>query len=148
MNFDQQMYIFEGFNQTFNNSFKAETVKLQDCIQEFFKTDTFDSENQYRCPKCQEESQARIKTKIKLLPRVLIIHIKRFSNTSRKLKNPLEFEETLKLDDDFLAVNSTDKVDSSDKLHEGSHLYTLQSLVVHEGYSTSHGHYYSFIKHE
>jgi len=44
---------------------------------------------------CDKLQEASIKTKIKLLPRILIVHLKRFANNSTKLKNPLEFEETL-----------------------------------------------------
>ena len=44
---------------------------------------------------CEKLQEASIKTKLKLLPRVLIIHLKRFANNSTKLKNPLDFEETI-----------------------------------------------------
>lgn len=43
---------------------------------------------------------------MKLLPRVLIIHMKRFANNATKLKNPLAFEETISIDREYLAINA------------------------------------------
>lgn len=100
------------------------------------------------------------------MPRVLIIHLKRFANNGTKLKNPLEFDETLKIDKEFLSVNSgryglhkklmrtktmvhyDNKIDISDedREREENHSYHLYSLIVHEGYSTNQGHYYAFVK--
>ena len=47
-----------------------------------------------------------MRTRIKLLPRVLIIHLKRFANNGTKLKNPFEFEEKIHIDDEFLSINT------------------------------------------
>lgn len=120
------------------------------------------------CGKCGHVGEASIRTRIKLLPRVLIIHLKRFANNGTKLKNPLEFQDELRIDKEFLSINSgrygihrklmrsstmvnyDNKIDISDedRLREESHVYHLYSLIVHEGYSTNQGHYYAFVKHQ
>lgn len=83
------------------------------------------------------------------------------------MKNPLEFEEEIKIDKEFLAINSGRyavynklmrtksmlnyheeiNITDEDREREESHSYHLYSLIVHEGYSTAQGHYYAFIKH-
>lgn len=107
------------------------------------------------CPKCDKLQEAIIKTKIKLLPRVLIIHLKRFANNSTKLKNPLEFEETIKIDKEYMTMSdkqknsySSDYINISEKERnqEENHRYNLYALIIHEGFSTQQGHYFCFIK--
>ena len=112
--FDQNMFVFEGIGgyRGGQGSSRLETVKLSDCLREFFKTESLDEQNQYKCPKCSQESQAWIKTRVKLLPRVLIIHMKRFANNATKLKNPLQFEETLSIDREYLAINADAESDN------------------------------------
>lgn len=102
------MFVFEGIGgyRGGQSTSRLETVKLSDCLQEFFKTESLDEQNQYKCPSCSQDSQACIKTRVKLLPRVLIIHMKRFANNATKLKNPLQFEETLSIDREYLAINA------------------------------------------
>ena len=83
------------------------------------------------------------------------------------MKNPLEFEEEIKIDKEFLAINSGRyavynklmrtksmlnyqeeiNITDEDREREESHSYHLYSLIVHEGYSTAQGHYYAFVKH-
>ena len=122
-----------------------------DCLEEFFKCTSFDSHNKYRCPSCKRESEATISTRVKMLPRVLIVHMKRFTNYATKMKNALEFPEELSLDKEWLAVNEkgqSKSISAHDLERERSHVYRLYAFIVHEGYSTQSGHYYSFVKHE
>lgn len=158
--------VLQNQSQAVRHSQK-DPVNLDSCLKEFFKTDLLDVESR-ECGKCGKQGEASIRTRIKILPRVLIIHLKRFANNGTKLKNPLEFDEVLRIDKEFLSINSgrygthrklmrsgtmvnyDDKIDISDvdRQREESHQYHLCSLIVHEGYSTNQGHYYAFVKHQ
>jgi ubiquitin C-terminal hydrolase len=118
------------------------------------------------CSKCGKTSEASMRTRIKLLPRVLIMHLKRFANNGTKLKNPLEFDEVLRIDKEALSINSgrygthrklmrsntmvqyDQKIDISDvdREREEGHSYHLYALIIHQGYSTNQGHYFAFVK--
>ena len=73
----------------------SDEIDLYDCLSEFFKTDTLDANNKLFCQHCENLSIAQMRWRIKTLPKVLIIHLKRFSFTGAKLKNPLSFEEEI-----------------------------------------------------
>lgn len=85
--------------------------------------------------------------RITQLPRILIIHLKRFSYNGSKLKNPLSFDEEIQVDAEYMALNQN-KMSEEQMTKELNHVYNLYALIVHEGYSTSKGHYYSFVKNQ
>ena len=88
--------------QTLRNN---EPVDLYDCISEFFKTDTLDAQNKYYCHHCESLSIAQMRFRLKQLPRILIIHMKRFGGYGKKLQNPLNFDEEIQIDEEFLSLN-------------------------------------------
>ena len=45
----------------------------------------------YKCPQCNTHGECTQKSEIKKLPSVLILHLKRFDNFSRKMENIIEF---------------------------------------------------------
>ena len=64
-----------------------------------------------------------------------------------KLKNPLNFDEEIQIDEEYLAM-SRDKYTEEKITKEYNHVYRLYAIIVHEGYSTVSGHYYSYIKNQ
>lgn len=69
------------------------TVNFFDCIDDFFKSDVLDSENKLRCQSCKMLNRSQIRFRVKKLPRVLIVHIKRFDYYGSKLNFNLEFPQ-------------------------------------------------------
>jgi hypothetical protein len=79
-----------------------------------------------------------------------MIHLKRFTNTGEKLKNPVFFPEKFSIDEENLSIfsqlsltalfNSYQKnqqtISEEDKEMERSHFYNLYAFIVHEGYSS------------
>lgn len=124
-----------------------EPVNIYDCISEFFKTDTLDVQNKLFCQNCQNLSIAQMRFRITHLPRILIIHLKRFSYNSAKLRNPVNFDEEIQIDAEYMNID-TKKMSSEQMAREFNHVYHLYAIIVHEGYSTANGHYYSFIKNQ
>lgn len=76
------------------------------------------------------------------------MHFKRFSYIGAKLKNPLNFDEEIQIDAEYMVLNNNDKLSPEEIAKEVNHVYKLYAIIVHEGYSTSSGHYYSYIKNQ
>ena len=73
--------------------------------------------------------------------------MKRFSYNGTKLKNPLSFDEEIQIDAEYMSPG-TDRSSGAEISKEYNHVYNLYAVIVHEGYSTSRGHYYSYIKND
>jgi len=54
-------------------------------LDDYFRSEKLDSENTLQCVKCLKYNQAQIYYKVKTLPRILIIHLKRFDDNGKKL---------------------------------------------------------------
>lgn len=55
------------------------TLQLKDCITQFTNVERLGADDPWYCPKCKKHQQATKKFDIWSLPKVLIIHLKRFS---------------------------------------------------------------------
>ena len=58
-----------------------------------------------------------------VVPRVLIVHLKRFTHLGTKLKTPLNFPEFFSFDSDYILDNIA--------LIEQKHAYKLYAIIVH-----------------
>jgi len=70
------------------------SVSLDSCLECFLQHERLDPQDSWYCPKCKEHVQADKKLDLWSLPEVLVVHLKRFSYTSRlrdKLTAPVEF---------------------------------------------------------
>ena len=61
-----------------NNSFSGSRCDLEDCLREFTKNERMCDEAAWECPNCKVKRPATKKTSIVKLPKVLIIHLKRY----------------------------------------------------------------------
>ena len=62
-----------------------------------------------------------------IVPRALIVHLKRFTQLGTKLKTPLNFPEVFSFDSDYLLEEVA--------IQERNHGYRLYAVIVHQGYS-------------
>jgi len=69
---------------------KEEAVSLEECINLFTKTEKLGPEDPWYCNKCKEFQQATKKFDIWSLPKILIIHLKRFSYRNKWHREKLE----------------------------------------------------------
>uniref|UniRef100_A0A914LGQ4 Ubiquitin carboxyl-terminal hydrolase n=1 Tax=Meloidogyne incognita TaxID=6306 RepID=A0A914LGQ4_MELIC len=85
---------FEGLNQIsvelpHNNLESGRIFRLKECLNTHFSTTTLDTP--WDCPCCKSKQTATRTTKIWSLPKILIIHLKRFSfNSGRFVKNEVD----------------------------------------------------------
>ena len=111
------------------------------CLRKFSEEEILCERNKFHCDRCGGLQEAEKRMKIKRLPRVLALHLKRFKYTEdlqrlQKLFHRVVYPYHLRL------FNTTDDAEDPDRLYE------LYAVVVHIGGGPYHGHYVSIIKTE
>ncbi|KAG6841741.1 hypothetical protein C0991_007627 [Blastosporella zonata] len=109
------------------------------CLRQFSASEMLCHKNKFFCDSCCDLQEAEKRMKIKRLPNILALHLKRFkyqeeSQRYVKLAYRVAFPFELRL------FNTVDEMDDADRL------YNLFGIVVHIGNGPHHGHYVSIIK--
>ncbi|RMZ76116.1 hypothetical protein DV738_g5094, partial [Chaetothyriales sp. CBS 135597] len=109
------------------------------CLRRFSEEEMLCERNKFHCDNCGGLQEAEKRMKIKRLPKVLALHLKRFKYTEdlqrlQKLFHKVVYPYHLRL------FNTTDDAEDSDRIYE------LYAVVVHIGGGPYHGHYVSIIK--
>ncbi|OJT02905.1 Ubiquitin carboxyl-terminal hydrolase 4 [Trametes pubescens] len=68
---------------------KQKGITLQDCLDEFTKEEKLGADDLWYCPSCKKHQQATKRFDLWKLPDVLVVHLKRFSN-SRMLRDKID----------------------------------------------------------
>eukprot|EP00123_Amoebidium_parasiticum_P006322 comp17299_c0_seq1/m.16441 comp17299_c0_seq1/g.16441 ORF comp17299_c0_seq1/g.16441 comp17299_c0_seq1/m.16441 type:complete len:906 (-) comp17299_c0_seq1:89-2806(-) len=117
---------------------KESPVTLNDCLDLFTKQEQLGADDLWYCPKCKSHQQAYKKFDLWRLPRTLVVHLKRFSDSRwyrRKLDTFVDFPiEGLDLS----------KYMVSDAPHAGA-MYDLHAVSNHMG-GLGGGHYTAYAK--
>lgn len=111
------------------------------CLRKFSEEEMLCERNKFHCDNCGGLQEAEKRMKIKRLPRVLALHLKRFKYTEdlqrlQKLFHRVVYPYHLRL------FNTTDDAEDPDRLYE------LYAVVIHIGGGPYHGHYVAIIKTE
>lgn len=117
---------------------KKNGVTLQDCLEEFGKTETLSEQNAWYCPRCKEHRRADKQFELWKVPDVLVMHLKRFSS-SRNFRDKLE----LKVDYPIEGLDLTEMV--RDQTDGKSLIYDLIAVDNHYG-GLGGGHYTAYAK--
>ncbi|KAF2151278.1 cysteine proteinase [Myriangium duriaei CBS 260.36] len=109
------------------------------CLRKFSEEEMLCERNKFHCDNCGGLQEAEKRMKIKRLPRILALHLKRFKYTEdynrlQKLFHRVVYPYHLRL------FNTTEDAEDQDRLYE------LYAVVVHIGGGPYHGHYVSIIK--
>jgi ubiquitin carboxyl-terminal hydrolase 9/13 len=109
------------------------------CLRRFSEEEMLCERNKFHCDNCGGLQEAEKRMKIKRLPKVLALHLKRFKYTEdlqrlQKLFHKVVYPYHLRL------FNTTDDAEDPDRLYE------LYAVVIHIGGGPYHGHYVSIIK--
>ncbi|KAJ9084525.1 hypothetical protein DSO57_1023619 [Entomophthora muscae] len=116
-----------------------ENSSVSSCLRQFSANEMLCDRNKYFCDVCNNLQEAEKRMRIKKLPNVLALHLKRFKfqerlNRFAKLPYRVVFPMDLRL------FNTTNDSDDTDRL------YSLFAIVVHIGSGLNHGHYVSVVK--
>jgi ubiquitin carboxyl-terminal hydrolase 9/13 len=109
------------------------------CLRKFSEEEMLCERNKFHCDNCGGLQEAEKRMKIKRLPKILALHLKRFKYTEdlqrlQKLFHRVVYPYYLRL------FNTVDDAEDPDRLYE------LYAVVVHIGGGPYHGHYVSIIK--
>jgi len=55
-------------------------ITLMDCFESFVRDEQLDKDNMWFCKRCQKDVQAKKQMELFKLPRILVVHLKRFKN--------------------------------------------------------------------
>jgi len=116
-----------------------QNTSISGCLRNFSATETLNHEDKFFCDKCCSLQEAQKCMKVKGLPQVLALHLKRFKYMEslgryKKLCYRVVFPLELKV------CNTADDAQGADAE------YHLFAVVVHMGSGPNHGHYVSLIK--
>ncbi|XP_061473738.1 ubiquitin carboxyl-terminal hydrolase 4 isoform X2 [Rhineura floridana] len=76
---EHEAQAFEKHSSMFQPQKKKTTVALKDCIELFTTMETLGEHDPWYCPNCKKHQQATKKFDLWSLPRILVVHLKRFS---------------------------------------------------------------------
>ncbi|KAI1721130.1 ubiquitin carboxyl-terminal hydrolase domain-containing protein [Ditylenchus destructor] len=109
-------------------------IKLKKCLKRHFADALLNGKDRWKCSSCNEHQVACKSIKIKALPPILIIHLKRFEGHDKKK---------------YTRVNFPHDFDMASFLHEDATKqetnYELYAVTNHCG-KMEHGHYTAFVK--
>ncbi|KAG0327777.1 Ubiquitin carboxyl-terminal hydrolase 36 [Dissophora globulifera] len=111
----------------------AESV--QKALRDFIRPELLSKSNQYKCDKCKILVDARKQMTIYEAPKILCVHLKRFTFTGQKINRYVNFDTKLELNSAM----------STNKKHPDL-TYSLYAVLVHAGGSCHSGHYYCYVK--
>ncbi|KAJ6238880.1 ubiquitin carboxyl-terminal hydrolase [Anaeramoeba flamelloides] len=137
---------YEKINSTKTNGTKSNgtnskntRITLDDCLKTFLEQEKLNQQNMWYCPDCKKHVCAWIKYDIWKLPEILIIHLKRFSETKFSRKKIAKFVN-------FPEVLDMEKYILSPKNNCG-YKYELYAISNHYG-GVGSGHYTATLKNE
>ncbi|KAJ3196812.1 hypothetical protein HDU82_001649 [Entophlyctis luteolus] len=112
---------------------------ISTCLRNFSTSETLCAKDKFYCENCKSLQEAEKRMKIKSLPNILAVHLKRFKYVEQlqrfvKLNYRVVFPFELKL------FNTSDDAEDPDRL------YALSSVIVHLGIGPHMGHYISLVK--
>lgn len=112
---------------------------LTSCLRSFSSTELLEKQDKFFCDVCCSLQEAERRMRVKKLPRILALHLKRFKYVEqlgkyKKLGYRVVFPLELRL------CNTSDDAEDPDRL------YSLFAVVVHVGSGPNQGHYVALIK--
>uniref|UniRef100_A0A670YVU1 Ubiquitin carboxyl-terminal hydrolase n=1 Tax=Pseudonaja textilis TaxID=8673 RepID=A0A670YVU1_PSETE len=76
---EHEAQAFEKHNSMFQSQKNKTSVALRECIELFTNMETLGEHDPWYCPNCKKHQQATKKFDLWSLPRILVVHLKRFS---------------------------------------------------------------------
>ncbi|KAJ8631985.1 hypothetical protein MRB53_025321 [Persea americana] len=110
-------------------------IYLSDALELFTRLEQI--EGSTLCEKCKEEVPREKGLKIEQAPEVLVLHLMRFNNNAEKIIDFVYYPFELDLNP-FLSNPNGDG--------NGETKYDLYSVLVHDGNSSSSGHYFCYVR--
>ena len=112
---------------------------MQSLLHGYLEPEILEKDNQYHCDKCQSLQDAKKSVEILSGPKYLLCTLMRFKydralGRKHKIFTDVAYECEVKL-----PLTAAAKAD-------GAETYSLYAIVIHSGYSTDGGHYYTYAR--
>ncbi|XP_028172741.1 ubiquitin carboxyl-terminal hydrolase 46 isoform X3 [Ostrinia nubilalis] len=122
----------------------GQNTSITHCLKCFSDTETLCNDNKFKCDHCSSYQEAQKRMRVKKLPLILALHLKRFKymeqyNRHIKVSHRVVFPLELRLFNTAFPLQSDDAVNPD-------RLYDLVAVVVHCGSGPNRGHYISIVK--
>ncbi|KIX05822.1 uncharacterized protein Z518_03794 [Rhinocladiella mackenziei CBS 650.93] len=117
---------------------KKNGITLEDCLNEFGKSETLSEQNAWYCPRCKEHRRADKMFELWKAPDILVMHLKRFSS-NRNFRDKLEVKVEYPTEGLDLSAMVRDQQDGR------SLIYDLIAVDNHYG-GLGGGHYTAYAK--
>ncbi|XP_014249937.1 ubiquitin carboxyl-terminal hydrolase 46 isoform X1 [Cimex lectularius] len=116
-----------------------QNTSITHCLRCFSSMETLCGDNKFKCDHCSSYQEAQKCMRVKKLPMILALHLKRFKymeqyNRHIKVSHRVVFPLELRL------FNTSDDAVNPDRM------YNLVAVVVHCGSGPNRGHYISIVK--
>ncbi|EPX71728.1 ubiquitin carboxy terminal hydrolase Ubp12 [Schizosaccharomyces octosporus yFS286] len=122
---------------------RPHTITLDDCLNEFEKTEQLGEEDPWYCPTCKDFRRASKEMRIWKSPEILIFHLKRFSS-ERRFRDKID--ELVEFPIENFDLSSRTESQKFDPVGNGEKcLYELCAVDNHYG-GLGGGHYTSFAR--
>jgi len=148
-----------------SESLKITVPNLHECLRGYTAPEPLSPE-QYSCNKCNERRSASKQTRIRKLPAILCVHVKRFGMKQlgtgilvpEKYEGKLDFNLHLDMGpyttrppganggNGTSGLNGEAKGKKGDKDSAREYIYDLDCVVVHQGEHAQNGHYFAFCR--
>ncbi|KAI8637620.1 hypothetical protein BD408DRAFT_424241 [Parasitella parasitica] len=112
---------------------------ITSCLRQFSASETLCHKNKYFCDVCSGLQEAEKRMKIKKLPNILALHLKRFKY-QEQLQKYIKLTYRVVFPFELRLFNTSDDTEDADRMYE------LWGIVVHIGSGPHHGHYVAIIK--
>ncbi|KAI8875883.1 cysteine proteinase, partial [Backusella circina FSU 941] len=112
---------------------------ITSCLRQFSASETLCHKNKYFCDVCSGLQEAERRMKIKKLPNILALHLKRFKY-QEQLQKYIKLTYRVVFPFELRLFNTSDDTEDADRMYE------LWAIVVHIGSGPHHGHYVAIIK--
>lgn len=122
---------------------KSLNCHIHDCLQKFVEREELADSERFYCNTCKSKQPSTKQFRVRRLPTVLCLHIKRFRWTAyarTKIDTYIEFPLN-GLDMSSYLLNNLSGTRFS---NSGSSLYDLAAVIVHHGTGAGSGHYTAF----
>lgn len=116
-----------------------ENSSVTSCLRKFSAEEMLCERNKFHCDNCGGLQEAEKRMKIKKLPKILALHLKRFRYSDDQGRLDKVFHRVV-YPYHLRMFNTTDDAEDPDRLYE------LYAVVIHIGSNAYHGHYVSVIK--
>jgi len=135
---------FEPFT-TLSLSINERSQSIEDCLSKMVEEEQMEEKNKYLCDFCGVKNRSFTKTQIWTPPKILVLHLKRFSINDYGIPTG---KITKKITYPIKNLSIEKFIDSSSPYFKSSN-YDLTSVVLHQGFGgdgTNFGHYTALVK--